>query len=72
MQHYGQMSERDKRTSVASMCCRNCSRVIAKETTLSEISDFAAGAEANGWTFNASGFVCCPECSARICQGGAV
>jgi hypothetical protein len=48
--------------AVASMCCGGCGKVISKETTLSGILDFVAGAEAAGWIFNEKGRVCCPEC----------
>jgi len=56
-------TEREQQTSATTMCCRHCGKVISKETTLSGILDFVAGAEATGWTFNENGFVCCPECS---------
>jgi hypothetical protein len=59
----------DKRTAVASMCCRDCAKIISKETTLSGILDFVASAEAGGWTFNERGFVCCPECSHQRHKG---
>ena len=51
------------------MCCRDCAKIISKETTLSGILDFVASAEAGGWTFNERGFVCCPECSHQRHKG---
>jgi len=48
------------------MCCRDCGKVISKETMLSGILDFVASAEASGWTFDAKGFVCCSDCSIVI------
>jgi hypothetical protein len=44
------------------MCCA-CGKIISKETMLSGILDFVAGAEASGWGFDERGFVRCPECS---------
>jgi hypothetical protein len=52
----------NERTAVASMCCA-CGKIISKETMLSGILDFVAGAEASGWGFDERGFVRCPECS---------
>jgi hypothetical protein len=56
-------TERDKRTAVASMRCGDCGKIVTQETTLSGILDFIDRTEAAGWTFNARGFVCCPECA---------
>src|SRR5262249_20077673 len=45
------------RTAVASMCCRDCGKVIAKETSLTGILDFVAGAEARGLDVQRQGAV---------------
>jgi len=55
-----------EQTAVASMCCADCGKVHSvSDVPLGEILDFVAGAEAQGWTFNAKGLVFCPECSKR-------
>jgi len=55
-----------EQTAVASMCCADCGKVLSvKDVPLGEILNFVAGAEAQGWTFNERGFVCCPERSKR-------
>jgi hypothetical protein len=52
------------------MCCRDCGKVLAVDNVPpSKILDFVASGEANGWTFDANGFVCCPECSKAAAQG---
>jgi len=39
----------DKRTAVASMCCRDCGEVLAvNDVPLSELPDFVASSEARG------------------------
>jgi hypothetical protein len=47
------------------MRCGDCGKIVTQETTLSGILDFVDRTEAAGWTFNARGFVCCPECCAE-------
>src|SRR5262249_14706633 len=61
-------TEREQQTTVASMCCGSCGKVISKETTLSGILDFVASAEAAGLDVQREGVRMLP----RVLEAGGL